>query len=297
MRVDPNELQRLGEGGEPPASLEARAGAFLYGARAIGRLAESEIRAIERTLGRPRRARPVLVPAVMALAVLLVAGTVMAVMGGWRPFLPRMGGGESSSVRQPAARPRTRVRPEVTPMAVPAPMAPPSEPAVAVAIPVPSPREPAPRRIARGEPPPHAAILKEALPPEGVLSEGALSVEARSLADALARWRREGKAEQALAMLAEHDRRFPLGALGIESKVARAEILLGVGRKAQALAVLDTLVLGSLPRARELETLRGELRAQVGRCAEARADLEHVLSVNRNDDLGRRAARGLASCP
>jgi hypothetical protein len=291
MRVDQIELQRLGEGGEHPASLEARAGAFLHGARAVGGLAESEIRAIERQLGKPRRARPpVLVPALIALAVLLVTGTVMAVIGVWRPILPKLGSVEAPSGSRSVARARTRVRPEVTALATPVP-APVAAPPAAI-VPSPSQREPAPRRIARAEAPPPATPLKEALPPEG-----ALSVEARSLADALARWRRDAKAEQALALLAEHDRRFPRGALGIESKVARAEILLGLARKAQALAVLDSLTLGSLPRARELETLRGELRAQSGRCSEARADLEHVLSITKNDELGRRAARALASCP
>jgi hypothetical protein len=177
-------------------------------------------------------------------------------------------------------------------MVVSAPTAPAAEPAAANATPAPPPREQAPRRIARVEPTPPAPVLKEAPP-----AEGALSVEARSLADALARWRREGKAEQALALLAEHDRHFPRGALGIEAKVARAEVLLGLARKAQALAVLDSLVLASLPRARELETLRGELRAQSGRCSEARADLEQVLSIDSHDDLGRRATRALAICP
>jgi hypothetical protein len=292
MRVDQIELRRLGEGGEHPGSVEARAGAFLRGARAIGGLAESQIRAIERQLGRRERARPpLLVPALVALAVLLVTGTVMAVIGVWRPSLPKVGG-EAPSVRPSVVRARTRVRPEVTPLAPPAPV-PTAEPPAAVLVPSPSQRDPSPRRIARVEPPPSSApTVKEALPPEG-----ALSVEARSLADALARWRRDGKAEQALALLAEHDRRFPRGALGIEAKVARAEILLGLSRKPQALAVLDSLTLASLPRARELETLRGELRAQAGRCTEARADLARVLSITQGDELGRRASRALSTCP
>lgn len=292
MRDDPMELQRLGEGGEHPASLEARAGAFLREARVLNGLRETEIRAIERQLGRKRRARPVLVPALAALAVLLVTGTVMAVMGVWRPFLPTLGGDEASSVTRPAARARPRARPSVTPLTPPVPVPTLESPVVEV-DPTPAQREPASRRIARVEPQPAPApAVREAIPPEG-----ALSVEARSLADALARWRRDGKAEQALALLAEHDGRFPRGALGIEAKVARAEILLGLARKAQALAVLDSLTLASLPRARELRTLRGELRAQSGRCGEARVDLEPVLSIGRNDELGRRAARALASCP
>jgi hypothetical protein len=294
MRVDDMELQRLGQGGEPPASLEARAGAFLHAARATTGLAESEIRAIERQLGQPGRARPsLLVPALVGLTVLLVTGTVMAVIGGWRPRLSKLGSGDPPFDSQSVARARTRVRTEVTPMALPAPAAPAEERPAAVFVQPPLRREPAPHRISRVEIPPPAAPA----PNEAPTPEGALSVEARSLANALARWRRDAKAEQALALLAEHDHRFPHGALGIESRVARAEILLGLSRRAQALAVLDSLTLSSLPRARELETLRGELRAQFGRCTEARADLARVMSITEGDDLGKRAARALATCP
>jgi hypothetical protein len=294
MRVDQRELQRLGEGGEAPDSLEGRAGRFLHGARALAGLAESEIRAIERRLGRRQRARPpLLVPALVALAVLLVTGSVLAIIGVWRPRLPGTDTGEAPSSHSPIARAKPRARPEVMPLAPPTLVAPAVERPVALPAPSPAQREPAPRRISRVEPtPPVAPALAAAPPPEG-----ALSVEARSLADALARWRRDGKAEHALALLAEHDRRFPRGALGIEAKVARAEILLGLSRKPQALAVLDSLTLGSLPRARELATLRGELRAQAGRCSDARVDLERVLSITKDDELGKRAARALAICP
>jgi hypothetical protein len=126
-------------------------------------------------------------------------------------------------------------------------------------------------------------------------------VEARSLADALACWRRDGNADAALTHLNAHDRRFPGGALTVESKVARAEILLAVGRRAEALTALDTLSLRGLPRARELETIRGELRIQAGRCADARTDFAHVLqrpSRGRPDDeFDTRASRALKTCP
>jgi hypothetical protein len=124
-----------------------------------------------------------------------------------------------------------------------------------------------------------------------------IASEARSLAEALARWRRDGQAEAALALLGAHDRRFPQGALAIESQVARAEILLTLGRRDQALSVLDRLALTSLPRARELKTLRGTLRAQSGRCLEARLDLSAVMAITPADDLSNREARALATCP
>jgi hypothetical protein len=79
--------------------------------------------------------------------------------------------------------------------------------------------------------------------------------------------------------------------------VARAEILLTLGRRDQALSVLDRLALAGLPRARELKTLRGTLRAQAGRCREARVDLSAVMAITPADDLSKRAARALATCP
>jgi len=131
---------------------------------------------------------------------------------------------------------------------------------------------------------------------EEVPVENALSAEARSLSAALARWRRDGNAQAALALLVAHERRFTHGALSVESKVARAEILLALARRDQALVVLDSLALAGLPRARELETIRGELRAQHGRCQDARADLARV-SAGVDDELSKRAARAMAGCP
>lgn len=125
----------------------------------------------------------------------------------------------------------------------------------------------------------------------------AAGAEARSLSEVLERWRRQGRAEAALTLLDEHDRRFPRGLLHVESRVARAEILLALGRTLPALGVLDGLSLSGLPRARELETLRGDLRAQAGRCGDARVDLNAVLARGREDELGRRAARALRFCP
>jgi hypothetical protein len=290
MRADKMEMQRLGEGGEHPSSLEARAGAFLHEACPTTGLRETEIGAIGERLfqrGRPRAGMR-LVPVFAALAVLFAAGTVMAVVSGWRPRVPFLENSDETpgSPATPPAKARSRSTALVVP--IPAPFEPeyaqPSEPAPAAgARPLPT-----ARRIARAENSPASA---------SPLPEGALSVEARSLADALARWRRDGNAEAALALLATHERRFPSGALWVESRVARAEILLALSRREQALAVLDSLGLANLPRARELQTLRGELRAQAGRCQDARADLSPVLSRTATDDFGKRAARALATCP
>jgi hypothetical protein len=133
--------------------------------------------------------------------------------------------------------------------------------------------------------------------PDGIAVTSSVSAEARSLADALARWHRDGNAEMALGLLTAHERRFEHGALAVESKVARAKILLALERHAQALVVLDSLSLASLPRADELQIIRGELRAEAGRCREAKADISQVMVDKTPDDLTRRAARVLAKCP
>jgi hypothetical protein len=288
MRADQSEFKRMGEGGEPPSSLEARAGAFLHEARPTLGLHEPEIRAIEGQLlqrGRVRH-RLRLLPVFVAFAVLLIASSVMAVVVGWRPWVPFLGGADETldKPRTASTKPRAKMHPASPSVTVK------SEPSIPETVPAPN-TQPTQRRIARAE---HSRPAESPpLPPP----EGALSVEARSLADALSRWRRDGKAEEALALLGAHDRRFPHRALWVESRVARAEILLALARREQALSVLDSLTLKNLPRARELQTLRGELRAVAGRCQDARTDLSPVLSITANDDLSRRAARALAACP
>jgi|WetSurMetagenome_2_1015567.scaffolds.fasta_scaffold174681_2 hypothetical protein len=288
MRADGHELQRLGSGGVHPASLQARAGAFLQEARPVAGLADAQVVAIESSLTQPRRAnpRPRLVPVLVAALVVLAAGSVMALVTGWRPRIPFLGG--AAETQDQARSPSPHGKPAIVllrePETPPSAEAPPSIEALPRAV---------PRRLARPE---SAAPLRSPIA-EPTLAEGALSIEARSLAEALARWRRDGQAEAALALLAAHERRFPQGGLAVEAKVARAEILLALGRRDQALAVLDALTLANLPRARELETLRGELRAGAGRCRDARFDLSRVLASGGGDDLGVRAARALASCP
>jgi hypothetical protein len=110
-------------------------------------------------------------------------------------------------------------------------------------------------------------------------------------------WRRQRDAASSLALLEAYQRRYPTGHMRIEARALRAEIYLAQGRDDAALAVLDVISLSGLPRARELETVRGELRVKAGRCREARADLGSVLEVSMTDALAERATRALAHCP
>ena len=83
----------------------------------------------------------------------------------------------------------------------------------------------------------------------------------------------------------------------MEARVLRAEILLSSGSEREALMLLDRMSLAGAPRARELLTVRGELRVKLGRCADGRADLEEVLRKGVADGFAKRAAQALEHCP
>jgi hypothetical protein len=121
--------------------------------------------------------------------------------------------------------------------------------------------------------------------------------ESRSFASALERWHRDHDAAAALVALDAHARRFPSGQLGLEARLLRVEILLASGRDGDALALLDHMAIAGVPRARELRTVRGELRIKLGRCADGKADLKAVLGASTADPLAERARRAIAACP
>jgi hypothetical protein len=121
--------------------------------------------------------------------------------------------------------------------------------------------------------------------------------ESRSFSTAVRRWHLDHDAQAALTALDAHARKFPGGRIQLEARLLRAEILLQLGREREGLALLDGVALAGLPRGRELQTVRGELRIKHGRCAEARRDLDDVLAKDASDGLGRRAAHALSLCP
>ncbi len=127
--------------------------------------------------------------------------------------------------------------------------------------------------------------------------EDPITIESRSFSAALAEWHRDHNAQAALVALDSHERRFPNGHLQLEGRLLRAEILLKQGREREGLVLLDAVPLTGLPRGRELQTVRGELRIKYGRCADGRSDLASVLAKDSTDVLGRRAARAISLCP
>ena len=153
--------------------------------------------------------------------------------------------------------------------------------------------EPEPVRAPAIAPGPHVAFGTS---PTGPAAEP-IQAESRSFSAALAEWHRDHDAKAALAALDVHERRFPVGQMQLEARLLRAEILLHQGREREALALLDRMHLPALPRGRELQTVRGELRIKYGRCTEGRRDLDEVLAKDRTDGLARRAARAISLCP
>lgn len=176
-------------------------------------------------------------------------------------------------------------------------------PSLAPGPPAVDPSQPASQPLAARPPPaptaplaaPSAAPAATSRAPAAV--ESAIVAESRSFASALALWHRDHDAPAALAALDAHERRFPSGEIRLEAQLLRAEILLAGGRAREGLALLDRLALTGLPRARELLTVRGELRVKLGRCADGRSDLQSVLAGGEADPLGQRARRALAGCP
>jgi hypothetical protein len=117
------------------------------------------------------------------------------------------------------------------------------------------------------------------------------------LAAALERLRAGKDAGGALALLDEHRRRFPGGALGDEARVVRVEALLALGRSREALEELEELPGPLLERSRRLRVVRGELRAAHGRCPQAREDFAAVAQgEGAGEEISLRVERGRAAC-
>jgi TolA-binding protein len=111
------------------------------------------------------------------------------------------------------------------------------------------------------------------------------------LKTALQRLRTAHDPVSALAALDYYRVRFPNGGLAPEAAMLRAEALLQIGRKDDALVELDRLSLGQMPNSDERYVVRGELRVGVGRWREALGDFDVVL----RGKAGEKADIGAAS--
>jgi hypothetical protein len=223
-----------------------------------------------------------------AWALALVAALVGAVATTTLAALYRGAGSPGRALPAPPARtsqPRRQPRaaaPASAPIAVPTD----DEPPVTAPAPIQR-RQPAlPRRL--------PVPVEEPVAPSSVsppasdeAGEGALINQAI--------WQLRGAANPAAALerIAEHDRRYGAGRLDVEATLVRVEALSRLGRSNEALLVLDGRSAEKL--ARPLLLVRGELRADQGRCTDAIADLSRVLDVAA-DRLAERGLYARAAC-
>jgi hypothetical protein len=123
-----------------------------------------------------------------------------------------------------------------------------------------------------------------------------LALETDQLERALVRLRKHRDAEGAIEELNIYLTHFRGGALAREAEMARVEAFLSLGRREQALAVLDTLSLGEYGREVELRIIRAELRAEKD-CRSAITDFDQVLQASAPAPAFiERALHGRASC-
>jgi len=186
--------------------------------------------------------------ATVALAALLVLGTsVGAARGPLRAWAGRHGFLASPAQPSPEAsrRPRrvaqTRA-PEAAPIEAP--------PALAEALAVAAPSGP----LVSGPTPRPAPVEAPGI-------EAPAAEEARVLGSVFRALRAEaGRAEAALAALDDYDRRFPAGLLRDESRLARVEALLALGRPAAARSLLEAWEAEGVPMPRAARDALAGLR-------------------------------------
>jgi len=224
-----------------------------------------------------RRAREL----ILAFSMLLLGSSLA--LAGWGASVWL--GGRSQSIAQPASvtAPRKAGNTASAPRqkSAPAPLAPSSEPEAAT----PEPTALKEKALSNVERP--------VLPSPA--SSSALAAEAQALERALVKLRREHDAQGALAILDESHALFEKGALAQEAQVARVDALLALGRRAEALALLERLPLAHIGRGGELQLVRAELRA-ANDCGLALGDFDALVTRALAAPLLERALYGRAAC-
>jgi hypothetical protein len=299
------------DGGEPARLLAALGAPRPLPADAVARI---EQRVVERTGARSAPLRGLRWWAVVSLGVAGVAGaTTVATRNFVMPVIERLSS-DRAKRDEDEARSRRRARPPRLALSA-ASEAPPAEgrpaesrpsivPLEAPASPEPPPppeHVPAPaaardrrrveqRRVRAAAVPAPAASVPSAAPASTLAEESVL------LEGALRRLRRDRDGAGALVVLDGYRSRFPSGELSHEAERTRVEALLLLGRSRPALQVLDAMSFGASSRDLQLHLVRGELRAEAGRCAEAEGDFADVLGRAGGSEGAARALYGRASC-
>jgi hypothetical protein len=316
------------DGSEIGASIEQEGLTFLRQARRVRDLDPARVERIARRLRKPAARSRRLWPALVAAGLALVAGATLAVAQNGLSGLPIVGALFSPKPKTAPAEPRrARALPRRSDVApsgehtAPAAL-PPAEPSVAP-LPTTTPSATSaelplalhPHQTTTPALPRSEQLERVALrdgrrdvgdrehtrpaetPSRSESTEEPIVEESRAFAEVIESWRRQRDAGRSLVLLEAYERSYPTGHMRLEARLLRAEIYLAEGHRDAALSVLDSMSLAGLPRARELKTVRGELRVEAGHCREARADLGNVLEVSMTDALARRATRALAHCP
>lgn len=146
-----------------------------------------------------------------------------------------------------------------------------------------------------------ASVAAQAEPPRPVeaaepAAADGLAAESALVRRAVEKLRADRDAAAALGILDDFDARFPNGVLANEARFARIDALLALGKRAEALEVLEKAQLGELPRHGELRVLRGELLAEAGRCREAVEVFTRELDSGLTGPLEERSLHGRAIC-
>jgi hypothetical protein len=214
---------------------------------------------------RRRAMRPRLI-----LRAVLVVGGVFCLGGFVGAYWGRR---QSVMVAPPApAASATKARPPLpSPEVPPASAVSPPPAKIAPEQPKPAPVRPRVRtRMALVSQPVPTAEPAPALPSPVTLEQALISRAMTTLRDS-------HQAQEALALLGEHARQFPNGVFRSEAHLLRVEALLALGRKNEALVLLDRAALASAPNRDEQLVLRGELRSTKDRWVEAKEDFDAVL--------------------
>jgi hypothetical protein len=136
-----------------------------------------------------------------------------------------------------------------------------------------------------------AATSERAPSPSSAIDPVAL--EAAELARGIAQKQR-GELALAASTLERYRSSHPHGLFVAEATLAQLDAELGLGRKAEALALLQHLGDSpTMPRRDELRLLRAELESQTGQCAAALPAFENALNA---PALAERALYGRANC-
>jgi hypothetical protein len=158
---------------------------------------------------------------------------------------------------------------------------------------------PVARRLAMLEPPAFAPPASASRAPASDGRPDRAGDEAALVATMFRALHAEHDPARALALAEGHARAFPDGELTVEATAARVEALLALGRRSQALEILDGVSDDAAATSPARTLLRGELRLAGGRCALALRDfvvVESAKSGGGANDLGSRAFLGHGTC-